>query len=263
MKKMLFIAVAAIALMACTSENGAEIKPGDKKALNAATSISQLGATPDNYDKAMTAAGYRKVDGSFMLGVRARVKAFDAPKSSEELSVEYIYGFSADDLKLSEDKLRAKFNEIIESGNSIIALVAVFNEGQLSYAETALMMTPGKGIKKSHVEQSKNMIDQIPANAFQAGWYAMIEADTVRLQYEDIKQYSDYAAAVVATEGAMMAHENVQVIKTMDQATGKMEGFYYNATLAVPGDEDSQRQKEQGLAPTAAGMYTIADIAQF
>ena len=254
MKKILLMAVAAIALMACNSNN-AEMPANDKKAMNAATvqALAQIGQSTATVEKSLLDAGFVKAE--VPASAPKRMKQFNklqAPAAATQAY--YVYNIEAADLDLEDDAMAAKQNAILKKGKAIIIAVAVYSDDKLAMLTTTAIVAAKKGANKNYVTVSDGLYQQIPSDALAVQWQGTIDE-------KEYKDQADYAAAIAAAEESAMTANEVEIVIKGISTFGGYEGFGYMGMFTFPTEKEIADQAKEGCDPYAAIVYAVADIA--
>lgn len=257
MKKILFMAVIAVAFMACGEKNGANLPSKDKKAMDKVTvqAIEMIGQSAASVEKALLNAGFVKTNIDPMgdpMGAPKRMKhKFQAPAASSTTEVMYVYGvdpekFSDED----EDANVAAFNSALKKG-SIIVAYAVFAGDKLYGIECIAVAKCAKGASSMYTNISDGMFAEIPSDALMSKWEGAIAKKSYTKQNE-------FVAAIAAAEDGITAQEQGYAVTA---AVGSAyEGFVYVGQWADPDAATKAEMEKDGYLPYVTAIFAVFDI---
>ena len=254
MKKILFMAVIAVAFMACGEKNGANLPSKDKKALEKATvqAIELIGQSAASVEKALLNAGFVKTDIDLMGAPKRMKHKFQAPAASSTTEVMYVYG--ADPEKFSdedEDANVAAFNSALKKGSIIVAYV-VFAGDKLYGIECIAIAQCANGASRMYTDISDGLFAQIPDNALMSQWEGAIAKKSYTKQNE-------FVAAIAAAENGITAEESGYAVTG---AVGSAyEGFLYAGQWADPDAATKAEMEKDGYLPYVTAMFAVLDIS--
>ena len=261
MKKMLIMAMAVFALVACKKSNSADtgLPKAEEKALVATTSgaVDMMGESPAEVDKALTKAGYKKMNSSFNpfdLGVPARVikKALTAEVASDE-EVYYSYGLPENFESMSEKEIIAWANEVIESGDAVMLVTATFQSKQLNAMATVFIIKKSDKANKTFTGISDALYKKLPSAKTKHGWAGYI-GDVEKMMEgnmsgaEQFTDHSKFVSKVAKVDGKAAA----------EGGAAMYEGWSYGNLWVNPDAEMEKEMLKAGLsAPICYGSYGI------
>jgi len=253
MKKILFMAVIAVAFMACGEKNGANLPSKDKKALDKVTvqAIEMIGQSAASVEKALLNAGFVKSDIDLMGAPKRMERKFQAPAASTTTEVMYVYGvdpekFADDD----EDASVAAFNSALKKGSIIVAYV-VFTGDKLYGIECIAIAQCAKNASRMYTDISDGLYAEIPDNALMSQWEGEIAKKTYTKQNEFV------AAIAAAEDGITAAEQGYAVTAAVGSA---YEGFVYVGQWADPNAADKAQMEKKGYLPYVTAMLAVLDI---
>lgn len=253
MKKILFMAVIAVAFMACGDKNGANLPSKDKKALDKVTvqAIEMIGQSAASVEKALLNAGFVKSDIDLLGAPKRMERKFQAPAASTTTEVMYVYGIDpekfADD---DEDAGIAAFNSALKKG-SIIVAYAVFGSDKLLAIECIAVAKCAKGASSMYTNISDGMFAEIPSDALMSKWEGAIAKKSYTKQNE-------FVAAIAAAEDGITAQEQGYAVTA---AVGSSyEGFLYQGIWTDPDAETKAKMEKDGYLPYVTAMLAVVDI---
>ena len=282
MKKILYLAIAAIACVAC-GENGANLPSGEKNAMNAATADLQamIGQDEAAVDKALKSAGFVepeiaenpeeqvKVRGAFkqlrkVLTTEEPAIADEEQKFSEH---SYVYNPPADLDFNSNESLDKWTKETLEAGKSVIFLYTYFQGGKFVLANTTVLSPVTDKANLIYTGISDRLFAAIPKNMADSAWqgYIVIPAEESEEGKAEAdggleKQFTDHAqfVAAVAAAKAINAAEVGRAVTAASKEA--VTGFYYGCEWMNPTEEDKAQMIENLGVPFVQGYFVIGDI---
>lgn len=267
MKKILLMAVAALMFVAC-NENGPS--SADKKSANVVSSeaIALIGQDLAQVDKALTAAGYVKVNAELEKAAPARVRAMASMAASS--SVLYVYGLPANINEMSEDEYDACMTKAIQDGETIAMAYVVLEDGKLVGMQTTMYLKLKSGVNKLYTDVSDKLYAQIPAEAIPetplteapskfpfAMWVGAVSIEAAREEDEDVLETTDHAefVAKIAANTSLEAGEYAYLYTNQDG-----DGWMYQTNWLNPTEEEQKEMQEEIGATIAYGWFIVADI---
>lgn len=253
MKKMLIMAMAVFALMACKKSSDTGLPKGEAKALETTTvgAIDQLGDSQDQVDAKLTKAGYKKINGGFNpLSAPARIakKAPMAQNGSANVEVTYAYGLPDNYEKMSEAQAMAWLNDKLADGDAIMIVTATFKSDKLSAMATMFIIKKSSKANKSFTAISDDMYKQLPSGQGKHGWAAVIEDNETEKQ-TNYTDHSSFVSAVSKAEG----------ITAEETGVAMYNGFSYANLWFNPNAADEKEMLEEGFDyPFCEGAYVVA-----
>ena len=248
MKKILFMAMIAIAFMACGEKNGANLPSKDKAAISAITvdATALVGKDAAAVDKALLAAGFQKADASASAPERLKGK-FNAPAAS---GIEYyVYGIDPK-VAMSETEDIPAFNKAIANGSIIVAAV-LFDNNKAYQIGSNISVKCAKGDSRAYTDISDGLYKQIPAEALQSKWAGSVDE-------KNFTKQDEFVAAIAAAENGVAAEEYGYAV-TAASAAG-YEGFYYTGEWGDPDAETKAAMQKDGYTPYANALVFVVDI---
>ena len=262
------MAVAALLFVAC-NENGPS--SADKKCANVVSSeaIKLLGQDMTAVDKALTDAGYIKVDAQTAAAAPKCVRAL-LTKAAERTSQIYVYGLPANINQMTDAEYDACVQKTLQEGKTIAqAYIVVDENGKMMGMQTAMYIKLSENVNQLFIDVSNKLYAQIPAGAIPsepmtemptsfpfAIWQGDISLATTSEKDQDYLETTDHAAyiAKISANKSLEAAEFGALYK--DQ---QYNGWGYQTMWLNPGEEEQQTMiKEIGVA-VAYGMFMVAD----
>lgn len=269
MKKILWMAVAALMFVAC-NENGPS--SADKKSANVVSSeaVELLGQDLAKVDKALTDAGYVKTDGGAAAKTApARVRAL-AAKAEAQMAALYVYGLPAEIGKMSEAEADACMTKAVQDGKTIAMAYVVSEDGKLAAIQTTMYLKLTSGVNKLYTDVSNKLYDEIPAGAIPetpqtempSNFPYSIWAGYVSLDYNsseeegEVLETTDHAELVakIAANKSLMAGEFSYTYTNQEGA-----GWMYRTMWVNPTEEEQQEMQKEIGAVVAYGTFVVAD----
>ena len=252
MKKILFMAMIAVAFMACGGDqNGATLPSKDKAAINKVTveGTALIGQNAAAVDKALTAAGYTKVDDASLVSAPKRVQAkFNAPAATEEMAY-FVYGIDPK-VAMSENEDVAAFNKALAKGSIIMVAVAYVNDKMYQMASNTSIKC-SKEDSRVYTDISDGLYKQIPAEALQSKW----QGATTAKKYS---KHDEFVADIAAAEDGITAQEIGYAVTNVTAAGA--EGLYYQGMWMDPTAETKAAMEKEGYTPYANATVYIVDV---
>jgi len=282
MKKVLFLAMMALALVACEEKSnggggGGSSDGGSSSGGNSATSaalaaatadiVTQIGSDEATVEKNLLAAGYTKMKGQFSAPARMMPKkALKAQAESDEVMIEFAYNVPENYNEMTEEEGMAWLNKTLKSNTQIIFLELTFVDDMLRASSSNFITGIHSGISKLYTSTSDELYKELSSEAKQ-NWHGIIvDAEAMNNEsFEEegsMKQFTDHAEFVAAINAGkeLVAEETAQNITSMTEE--EIVGFFYAAGWVYP-DENMQKEmmEESGLeVPYAYGSFNVADI---
>ena len=261
MKKLLFIVVAAVAMMACNSAvDSPDFPAKDKKAVDKATveAVSQIGQSAAKIDTYLTNAGYAKVEG-VVLNAPKRVPAkMKAPAADATYAV-YVYGLDPQYIDEKADPAVAQFNNVISKGNTVVVVIAIFVDDQLMEMATLMSVGAGKKVNQKYVTLTNDMYATLPSSALQANWEGTAQLEDAK--EAEYTKHDDFAAAISGAPAGVVADEFGYAITGVNAALMTYEGFAYMGYWDNPTAKEVEEQTKKGFEPYVSAEIIVADIS--
>lgn len=239
MKKILFLAMAAVALMACNGAGGAGVPASDKKAINAASgdAFAMVGKAKADVDKAFKNAGFTLVSTNNPAGMPSRFKA-PAAKLAEPQMVVNIYGYNYPNVKTQEE-FNAALDSLMGAGKSFAMAYTYFLNDTLILGQTAVQMPCMEGIGTNFAENSDKFFKVIDIKgAMNQSWQGGVFNDEEK-EFTDGEHAAFTKFIVDNQKNGLEAQEQGAVILSRNG-----DGFEYLAYLFIPDEEDKEDQKQ-------------------
>lgn len=257
MKKMLILAMAVFALVACKkSSSDTGLDKGEAKALAATTTgaIDMLGDSPKKVDAALTKAGYRKIDGGynpFSAPVReAAAKQMKKAAAESTLTVTYAYGLPDDYEEMSKKEAIAWANNALKSGDAVMVVTVSYQSEQMQAMATMFIIGKSSKAYKSFTATSDDLYKKLPSGKTNSYWEGYIEDSDAKEEgsgttYTD---HSKFVSKVAKAEGIIAEEYGYAVYK----------GWGYGNVWYNPSEEDEEEMYEEGFTtPFCEGAYSI------
>lgn len=257
MKKLLFIAVAALTLIACGSpKDNPELPAKDKKALDKATveAVACIGQSPAKVAELLTSAGYVKVEGVKLEAPKRIAAKTKAPAAGATYDV-FLYGLDASAIDKDAEFATAEFNKVISSGNSIILAFAIYYNDQLVEMITSICVAKGAKVNQKYTKISDEMYATLPANALATSWQGVIVTD----KEQKYTKREDYVAFIAGAQE--LQAEEFGYAATSVNLDGTPAGFAYVCDWVNPDEKAVAEQTKDGYEPYVAGQIAVLDLA--
>lgn len=262
MKKMLIMAMAVFALVACKKSSDTGLPKADAKALEVTTSgaVDMLGDSPKQVDAALTDAGYKKIKNGFnpfeYLAPARVVKKATAAKADSDEEVCYGYGIPDDWDKMTEKQIIAWANNVIESGDPVMLVTATFESNFLNAMATIFMIKKTNKANKTYTATSDDLYKKLPSGKNNYAWVGYI-GDISRIIKEDVSamtQYTDHSNFVSKAAKA-------DGVGAMEYGNALNKGWSYATVWANPDASLEKELLEYGLtAPICIGAYSVSQV---
>ncbi len=255
LKKILFLAMIAIAFMAC-EQNEATVVKKDQKMLTKASKelIGLMGADKAKAEKAILNAGFVKLEededpDAMLAPAKYKKSPRKKPASKNYYNVDeyaiYLYNFP-DDMQI-DDETELINGIVVGEKKMVVQMQVGYNEGKMVSAEAMYYMPDDRSETfKLYKNFSNNMYSKIPSKATELEWYGYLYSNVIDSAYED---RASFVAELSQTECGEVEEECS--FETSDGSVG------YYATMFVPTEEDIAELAEEGLSPFVYGEFMI------
>lgn len=250
MKKILLVAMVAMAFMACNS-NGADMPKGEKKAVNAATveGVALLGEDASTVEAKLVKAGYVRLDNEIPwtpVGAPAKKMAQKIKQGSSYDEQMYAYNLPDNYDEMTEQESIAYMNKLLADGKSFIMVIAWFDDDELESLTTAVVTGIREKVNLVYTDMSDDMYDVLPASPKGVWEGYMGQADSK----EEPEVYADHSKFVSAIKDA-------EEIMAEEMGVSMTEFFTYGGMWMYPNAEQRKEQKETGMNPFCMGTIVI------
>lgn len=262
MKKMLIMAMAVFALVACKkSSSDTGLPQKEAKALEASTSgaVDLLNDSPEQVDAAMTKAGYKEIKGGYnpfenmdMAPARIAKKVKTANSESDyDYTVSYQLGLPDNWETMTEEQAIAWANNAIADGNAVILVTAQFNSKKLQAMATMFVIKKSDKANKTFTATSEDLYDKLPSGKNNHAWEGAIYnikagEPTGMTNYSD---HSKFVSKVAKAEGIEAAEYGYAISK----------GWLFANVWLNPDASMEKEMMEEGLTtPICYGAYEVA-----
>ena len=255
MKKFLFMAVAALALIACGGQNSPELPAKDKKALATVTAqaaVQQLGASSASLDKYLKDAGYSKVEGVSASAPKKLQGKVKAPAATESYAM-YVYGVDPKAIDAEGEAGAEYLNAALKKGNSVIIVYVVYADDKMVELATSLIVNANKYANQKYVTLSDECYATLPESALMVNWSGATEIAGKEAEYT---KHADFDAALIGAENAAAASEMGYAITSTNY-----DGFAYVGEYENPDEAAQQAQKKDGYEPYAVIITAVLDLS--
>ena len=259
MKKVLFMAMAAVALMACNGNGGGGNTPSknvpeaDKKAYTAASAdlMALVGKDVAQTEKALKDAGYVKLDMEAKAAgalAPAKYKIPAAQKAGIEESL-FVYNFPEN---LADEQAGRKYLDSIIAAGKGYAMAYVYSyQNNMVLVESNACLAITADANKMFAGISEKLYAGMPQTAIQKyynGSY-VIAKDTTKF---DANQ--KFVEAIAKIDGAVIASEMAIAITSQ-----QYDGFAFLDSWANPDDATKEAIKGKGFTPYIYASFLLGD----
>jgi len=254
MKKILWMAVAAVLFMACDgSKNGAEMPEKDKQVVDKVTSgmVAQIGKKQADVEAYLDQAGFIKVGEEQEIAPKHLQRKHRAPAEVEASSVQvtYVYGITKEEYAMSDQAaIAARQNEILKKGNAIVIVYAMYQNDKLMMVESSVAVAANKKANTFYTGISDKYYDALPSTAQSISWQGATGAKRDKL-YD---KHDEYVAEIAAAESITATEMGVAVL---DAST--YLGYGYLVNFQNPDEDEKAEQAKSGYDP----FVTIASAS--
>lgn len=255
MKKMLIMAMAVFALMACKNSSDTGLPKDEAKALEEVTvgAIDQLGGTPDQVDAALTDAGFIKLNGGYIPPIslpNLTPKKMKSTVAASQKQVIYAYGIPENYSTMTEAQAMAWLNNALANGKSLMLVYTMFIDDELTVMQSVFVIKKSSDINKSFTAISEDMYKQLPSGQQNYYWMGMIDDHSEK---EDGQTYSDHSAFVAAVAKA-------EGINVEEYGAAVYKGWAYSNTWVNPTKYEEEEMIKGGLSVAVCiGMYMVTN----
>lgn len=259
MKKLMYLAMAAVLLMACDPNGRVDVPGNDKKALNqsAAKALTMIGGSATQVDKDLLNLGFTKT--ILMEGAPVRFNqpamAQTTPEPPLEGRVYYLLNVPSRWLVMSsDDEMHALINELVESKRVGIIIQVEYYDGKLNSASCQVMVNADvKGVNNLFAGASRSLYGGMPKDAKINRYEAYVQNEQSEEKEASFNKREDFDAALASLEIGY-ARENCRF-----EADGK--GAFYTISWSVLDSETRKEYENKGVLPFCAGSFSIFDEA--
>lgn len=249
MKKILLVAMVAMAFMACNS-NGADMPKKEKKAFDASTTeaIAMMGDDASTVEAKLLKAGYVLLDEAmpFFGAPAKRVPGLKKDKGGDK-ELYFAYNLPENYDEMSEEEAIEYINKLLADGNSYIMVTATFEDDELYMMGTAIMTGIRDKVNYIYTDLSDDLFAQLPSGSM-GQWQG---AAGKSMGKEDPEMYADHSKFVAAVKDATeITAEEMGVAISANP-------FQYIGLWVYPNKEQQESQKESGLKPYCMGTIAI------
>ena len=246
MKKIFLTIVAAIMLMACNQQN----TPSDPvhKAMTLVTSgaVDLIGQDSAVIEKQLIGVGFIK------------------RPSEKALRAEYIYGIPTSAENLDEEGFYKAITTHINNGNIIINATVQYDEaGKMQYLYAVTYIGAEKP-QETLIFLSNQLYSLIPAGAIGREEFPTAEwngtfADSFEKEPEKVE---DHAKLITLMKDAVeMVTEEEATVLNQAKADEEPQGFIYNASMAIPSEEQKAEALKKGEPAYSYASTIVADYS--
>ena len=254
MKKIIFMVMVAVALMAC-NENGA-VPAKNKKAVNIVTveAVNLIGADIATMDKKLTAAGYVKAREAVRAPKQLNARFNEPAVNAEENNVYYVYNIPANHGDLAEAEGKNLLNSLLKEGKVIVFATVSYADDKVQTIGSYFYVSNSANANLLYTDISDNLYVKLPSKetATKLAW----QADTY--MEEGLKEYDNHAEftkAILAASQGVQAHESAYAV-----LSGETSGFCYENRFSAPSPYGIKEMENAGYVPYAYANFYISGI---
>ena len=247
MKKILFVALSALMLVACNHRNAPDIPKEDQSVLNNASKnvISVLGTDKATAEQKFIKAGFRKVEGDIYFESPQRRVVSIAKQLTDDDDVScFVYNIS-EELEDASDE--DQVNAIIESKQTAVIFLASYMNGILANINGKFIVgAEVDNVNGLYLDCSENLHSNISGLA--ATWEGSItdkENDDEVTEYESYKKYSN----ALYPMNSLFAEE---IGAGQIGGMFSMKAFAYHITWDKPNESEARWQTNNGYKTAIA-----------
>lgn len=260
MKKVLFMAMAAVALMACNGNNGGggntpskNVPEADKKAYTAASAdlMALVGKDVAQTEKALKDAGYVKAEmGAEAAGALAPAK-YKIPAAQKAAIEESLFVYNFPENLADEQAGRKYLDSIIAAGKGYAMAYVYSYQNNMVLVESNACLAITADANKMYAGISEKLYAGMPQTAIQKIYNGLniIAKDTTKF---DANQ--KFVEAIAKIDGAVIASEMAIAI-TSQQG----DGFAFLDSWVNPDDATKETMKGRGLTPYVYASFLLGD----
>ena len=251
MKKLMYLAMAAVLLMACDPNGRVDVPGNDKKALNqsAAKALTMIGGSATQVDKDLLNLGFTKT--ILMEGAPARFNqpamAQTTPEPPLEGMVYYLLNVPSKFLVTRGEERRDVISEIVDSKHAGIVIAALYGDNKLQQFNGSVFANADiKGVNNLYVGLSNAMYAGLPSKAERLSWSGFIgqSGETRYEQRADFEKALASFEAGEASEGSIFLDESKKV--------------YYSIAWYAPDSEERKSIEKEGVLPFCEGIFSVS-----
>ena len=200
MKKLLILAMTAIAFMAC-NQNSPSINNGDKKAFAAVASgsLDLMGKSKQQVDQTLKGIGFAQVehkDQSLVTTRRTKKAISDASSLTE---INYAYNIPAEYIYASGDNKEAAeyVDKLLKEGRSYVVVSNYFDQDKLVAIFTSIVSGKANKVNTLYTNESDKIYAALQKLCPEFDWQGGTRIKSEEKLYEDHKSFS---AAIATAE---------------------------------------------------------------
>lgn len=261
MKKILFMAMVAIAFMSCNGSgdvnNGSGTPAKDQKAITSVTveAVDLIGQDAASVDKVLTSAGFKQMDEEVLAAPVKKLKALKTSDENPYTFVSYFYNLPDNADKMTEDEATQYLANLFAKNQFYIAAVVVLINDKVAGVETALLTGVGDKVNLTYTDISDKLYKSLPENAAFKEWQGKLAVEGGEAQRYDKQE--DYVAAIAKAKAVQAEEQGLASLSGAEALSGLM----YTCLWVRPSDEEANVIKEElGYVCTNAS-FIVADIA--
>ena len=251
MKKLMYLAMAAVLLMACDPNGRVDVPGNDKKALNqsASKALTMIGGSATQVDNDLLKLGFTRT--IMMQGAPARFNqpamAQTTPEPPLEGEVYYLLNVPTKYLVTRVGEERDVINEIVDSKHAGIVIAALYGDNKLQQFNGSVFANADiKGVNNLYVGLSNAMNAALPSDAEVLGWLAVIAQNGTGPSYE---KRADFETALASFEAGEISESCTFTIGT--------KKVNYSLTWGAPDSEMRKSLEEDGFVPYCMGTFGV------
>ena len=261
MKKVLFMAMAAVALMACNGNGGGNtpsknVPEADKKAYTAASAdlMALVGKDVAQTEKALTDAGYVKVE--MEAGVAgalapAKYKIPAAQKAAIEESL-FFYNFPENVAEMDEQEGKKYLDSLIAAGKGYAMAYVYSYQNTMVLVESIACLAITADANKMFAGISEKVYAGMPQTAIQKYYNGsnVIAKDTTKFETNQA-----FVEAIAKIDGAVIASEMAIAVTSQ-----QYDGLAFLDSWVNPDDATKEAMKGKGFTPFINASFLLGDF---
>lgn len=253
MKKLIFMVVVAVALMAC-NENGA-VPAKDKKAVNIVTveAVNLIGADIATMDKKLTAAGYVKAREAVRAPKQLNARFNEPAVNAEENNVYYVYNIPANHGDLAEAEGKNLLNSILKEGKIIVFATVSYADDKVKTIGSYFYVSNSANANLLYTDISDKLYAKLPSKETATNVYWQGNTH-IEEGYKEYKNHPEFTKAILAASQGLLAHESGHAI-----LFGETTGFWYENRFSTPSPYGIKEMENAGYVPYAYAYFFISE----
>lgn len=254
MKKIIFMVIAAVVVMAC-NENG-PVPAKDQKAINVTTSdaIALIGADAATVDKKLTAAGYVKAEEAVRAPKQINARFNEPAIKAEENNVNYVYNIPANHGDLAEAEGKNLLNSLLKEGKVIVFTTVYYADEKVTMMGSTFYVSISANANLLYTDISDNLYAKLPSKekATKLAWQAYTYMEEGSKEYDN---HAEFTKAILAVSQGVQANESAYAV-----LSGETTGFCYENRLSAPSPYGIKEMENAGYVPYVYANFYISGI---